>query len=156
MKQDGNFAHFWEGGKWWVSACTITTTTETLTTYKCCLFKPGNFLLKTPACFSISFELGILSEIIIWSFDNVHWAQKFPIGKAHCWTDMYLVRFLSCMFLWISWIYLNFAVLRPRQISEALRGGVVTVVFHFPGVVSYCFVLYKVITTNSGVGCVVL
>ena len=28
------FAQFWGGGKWWALACAITTTTETLTTYK--------------------------------------------------------------------------------------------------------------------------
>ena len=40
-------------------------------------------------------------------------------------TDMYLIRFLAnfavfCVFLWISWIYLNFAAPRPREISEGL------------------------------------
>ena len=70
IKQDGNFAHFWGGGKWWALACAITTT-ETPTTYKFCLFKRGDFELKTPACFAMPFGLGILlhrfflSEIII-------------------------------------------------------------------------------------------
>ena len=70
IKQDSNFAHFWGGGKWWALACAITTT-ETPTTYKFCLFKRGDFELKTPACFAMPFGLGILlhrfflSEIII-------------------------------------------------------------------------------------------
>ena len=48
-----------------------------MTNYKCCLFKLGDFVLKTPACFAISFGLGILSqrffflsEITICSFNN--------------------------------------------------------------------------------------
>ena len=40
--------------------------------------------------------------------------------------------------LWISWIYLNFTALWLREILEAQRSRVVTVVFHFPGAVSYC------------------
>ena len=43
----------------------------------------------------------------------------------NCCADMYLIRLLPnfavfCVFLWISRIYLNFAVPRPRETSEAL------------------------------------
>ena len=79
------------GGEiWWPLACVITTTTETLTIYKCYLFKTGNFVLETPACFAISFGLGIvlhkvfLSEIIICpcnssEFRNAPMAKLFII-----------------------------------------------------------------------------
>ena len=60
-----------------MSACAITTTTETSTFYKCCLLKTGDFVLKTPACFAMSFGLIIfshkvffLADIIICSFNN--------------------------------------------------------------------------------------
>ena len=85
IKQDGNFAHFWGGGKWWALACAITTT-ETPTTYKFCLFKHGDFELKTPACFAMPFGLGILlhrfflSEIIICSFNNNE-LRNVPMAK---------------------------------------------------------------------------
>ena len=47
--------------------------------------------------------------------------DKFQIGCI----NMYLIRFLAnfavfCMFLWILWVYLNFAAPWPRWISEAL------------------------------------
>ena len=47
--------------------------------------------------------------------------NKFQI----CCTDMYLIIFLPkfavfFVFLWISWIYLNFAAPQPCKISEAL------------------------------------
>ena len=67
---NGNFANIF----FWVLSC---TTTETWTTCKCCLFKTGDFVFKTPACFAMSFGLGIvshkgffISDIIICSFDN--------------------------------------------------------------------------------------
>ena len=66
---------------------------------------------------------------------------------------------ISTKFRGFSWIYLNFAALRLCKISEALRGGAVTVVFLFSGsceLKTYCFVLYKVVTANSGEACVVL
>ena len=49
--------------------------------------------------------------------------------------------------------------LKYVELSEAHRSRAVTVVFHFPGVCklkTYCFVLYKVVTANSGVVCIVL
>ena len=54
---------FWGGGEdCWALACTITTTTETSTTYKlkCCLFRTAHFMFKAPICFAISFGLGIV------------------------------------------------------------------------------------------------
>ena len=88
MKKDGNFAFFLGGGGRWALACAITTTTETSTTYKCCPFKTPDFVFKTPACFAISFELGILShkvfsllsEIIICSFNNNE-LRNVPMAK---------------------------------------------------------------------------
>ena len=61
----------WGGGNCLSGASAKTTTPETSTTYKCCLFKTGDFVLKTPACFAILFGLGIVSqsEIIICSFN---------------------------------------------------------------------------------------
>ena len=56
------------GGEWWALACATTTTTGTSTTHKCCLFKTGYFVLKTPACFAISFALGIVSHKISFLF----------------------------------------------------------------------------------------
>ena len=46
-----------------------------------------------------------------------------------CCADMYLIRFILkfvvfCVFLWILRIYLNFAALRPHEISEALTNGI--------------------------------
>ena len=56
------------GEEWWALACATTTTTGTSTTHKCCLFKTGYFVLKTPACFAISFALGIVSHKIFFYF----------------------------------------------------------------------------------------
>ena len=87
------------GGEWCALACATTTTTGTATTQKCCLFKTGYFVLKTPACFAISFALGIvshkisfffffLSEIIICSFNNE--IRNGPMAKL----------FISCTGHW--------------------------------------------------------
>ena len=85
------------GGEWWALACATTTTTGTSTTHKCCLFKTGYFVLKTPACFAISFALGIvshkifffLSQIIICSFNNDE-LRNAPMAKL----------FISCTGHW--------------------------------------------------------
>ena len=91
------------GGEWWALACAITTTTRTSTTHKCCFCKTGYFVLKTPACFAISFGLGIvshkisffflifffLSEIIICSFNNNE-LRNAPMAKL----------FISCTGHW--------------------------------------------------------
>ena len=92
------FFFFGGGGEWWaLASCAITTTTGTSTTHKCCLFKTGYFVLKTPACFAISFGLGIvshkisflLSEIIICSFNNNE-LRNAPMAKL----------FISCTGHW--------------------------------------------------------
>ena len=65
------------------------TTTETSTTYKCWLFKTGDFVLKSPACFAISFGTWyclaqgfflFLPEIIICSFNNNE-VRNAPMAK---------------------------------------------------------------------------
>ena len=64
------------------------------------------------------------------------------------------LKYVELTFIWydfyqISWIYLNFVALRPHEISEALRSSD----FSFSRsceLKTYCFVLYKVVTANSG------
>ena len=82
MKQDSNFANFWGGEKWWALASAITT--ETLTTYKCCLFKPGDFGFKTTACFVISFGLGILSHSFFFFYQRSSFASLTTMGSEMC------------------------------------------------------------------------
>ena len=49
MKQNGKFAIFAGGWKWWALACVITTTTtEPSTTYKCCVLEPAIWCSKRP------------------------------------------------------------------------------------------------------------
>ena len=62
------------GGEWWALACATTSTTGTSTTHKCCLFKTGYFVLKTPACLAISFALGIVSHKIFFFYHRSSFA----------------------------------------------------------------------------------
>ena len=78
-----NFAHFWWEGKWWALACAITT--ETLTTYKCCLFKlwskpPLALWSHLDLVFSLYRFFVFLSEIIICSF-NINELRNVPLAK---------------------------------------------------------------------------
>ena len=82
------FFFFWGGGRNVERQhCAITTTTETLTTYKlkCCLLRTGDFVFKAPICFAISFGLGIvshkvLSETLICSCNNNE-LRNVPVAK---------------------------------------------------------------------------
>ena len=80
-----NFAHFWWEGKWIALACAITITTETLTTYKCCLFKarskpPLALWSHLDLVFSLHRFFVFLSEIIICSFNNNE-LRNVPLAK---------------------------------------------------------------------------
>ena len=65
-------------------ACAITTTTEISTTYKCCLFKPGDSVFKTPTCLAILFGLGIISHKVFFFFlirDPHNELRNMPLVK---------------------------------------------------------------------------
>ena len=53
---------------------------QTSTTYKCCLFKTGDFVLKTPACFAISFGLRIVSQKVFFLFVCLFFYQRSSLA----------------------------------------------------------------------------
>ena len=64
----------------------------------------------------------------LWQVNSPYSWNKFQIIMLYT-HIMYLTRFLPnfavfFVFLWISRIYLNFAALWPREISEALTNGI--------------------------------
>ena len=89
--------YFCRGGGWWALACAITTTTEISTTYKCCLFKTGNSVFKTPTCLAISFGLGIISHKVFFVFFLIRDPHNFALLTTNEPRNMPLAKlFISC------------------------------------------------------------